>query len=150
MSTIQAKIASLSSTNTKVSAVIDNHNTHRHSSRVSELFRHYKNYDFIYVIDMNIHFLLLFNYYIVVTFAQFWIASCFKKIIDCRFIWHSVITIVFPSENTLHQKVSRTSWKYSYYSSIFRILMLNFCTTILHTQIVLYLFSLLNFRITNI
>ena len=60
------------------------------------------------------------------------ITSCFKKLIDCRFIWHSVIVIVFQGENTLHKKLSQISWKYSYYGSIFRIFMLNFCKTILH------------------
>ena len=63
---------------------------------MSELFWHYKRYDFMYVIDMNTHFLLFFNYYIVVTFAQFWITSSFNKLIDCWFIWHSAI--VFPSD----------------------------------------------------
>ena len=50
---------------------------------MSELFRHYKHYDFMYVIDMNTHFLLLFNYYIVVIYAQFQIISRFNKLIDC-------------------------------------------------------------------
>ena len=66
----------------------------------------------MYVIDMNTHFLLFFNYYIVVTFAQFLIASRFKKIIDFWFICHSVIVIVFQVNNTLHQKVSQIPWKY--------------------------------------
>ena len=46
-------------------------------------------------IDINTHFLLFFHYYIVVTFAQFLITSHFNKLIDFRFIWHSVI--IFPS-----------------------------------------------------
>ena len=140
LSTKHANIASSSSTNRKVSAVIDNHTTHCHSSLVSGLFQHYKHYDFMCVIDMNTHFLLLFNYYIAVTFAQILFASCFKKLIDCWFIWNSVNVIVFQVKNSLHQKVNRISWKISILRFNFRILMLNFCKTILHTQIVLHFF----------
>ena len=69
LSTIQANIDSFSSTNTKVSEVIDNHTTPQHLSRVIELFPHYEHHDFMYFIDMNTHFLLFFKYYIFVTFA---------------------------------------------------------------------------------
>ena len=58
----------------------------------------------MYVIDMNTHFLLFFNYYIVVTFAQISIASCFKKLIDYQFIWHSFIVDVFSSEKHITSK----------------------------------------------
>ena len=68
------------------------------------MFGHYNDYDFMYVIDMNTHFLLFFNYYIVVTFAHFWIAIRFKKPIDWRFIWNSVIVIVFPSEKHIKSR----------------------------------------------
>ena len=34
----------------------------------------------------------------VITFAPILLAGCLKKPIDCWFIWHSVIIIVFPSE----------------------------------------------------
>ena len=50
--------------------------------------------------------------HLVITFAPILFASRFKKIIDCRFIWHSVIIIIFQVKNTLHQKVSRINWKY--------------------------------------
>ena len=46
-------------------------------------------------------FILSFNAgpsHIVITFAPILFASCFKKVIDCRFIWHSVIVILFSSE----------------------------------------------------
>ena len=56
----------------------------------------------MYVIDMNTQLLLFFNYYIIVTFAQFWITSCFNKLIYCRFIWHSVI--IFPGEKHIISK----------------------------------------------
>ena len=111
------------------------------------MFWHYEHYYFVYVNDINTHFLLFYYYYIFVPFSQFWTTSRFKKLIYCPFIWHSVV--IFPSENITYQKVSGISWKYWYYFLIFRILVLKFCNTILHTHILLHLFLLL-FFITDI
>ena len=72
---------------------------------MSELFRHYGNYYFVYVIDISTHVLLLFNYYIFVPFAQFWSTGRFKKLIDCRFIWHSVVIFQVKTHN-----ISKGKW----------------------------------------
>ena len=102
MSKKQTNIAYFSSINNKLSAVIYNHNNHLHSLRVSELFRHYKKCDFMYFIDMNTYFLLLFNYYIFVTYAHFLITYNFNKLNDC---WiHLAQCYRFPSETHIISK----------------------------------------------
>ena len=42
--------------------------------------------------------------HIFITFTPILFAGCFKKLIDYRFIWHSVIVIVFPSEKHITSK----------------------------------------------
>ena len=47
-----------------------------------------------------------------ITFAPILCDGCFKKSIDCWFICHSFIIVIFQVKNTLHQKVSRIYCKY--------------------------------------
>ena len=113
------------------------------SSCVSALFWHYQHYDFVCAIDINTHFLLFFNWYIVVLFVKSWTNSRFMKLIHCQFIWHSVIIFQVKTHN-----ISKGKWDILEILILlfdFRILILNFCSTILHTQNLLDLFSLLIF-----
>ena len=94
----------------------------------------------MYVIDINTHVLLFLNYYIVVPFTQFWNTNRSKKLVDCRFIWHSVF--IFSSEK---HNISKGKWDILEILILlfdFSILMLKFCNTTLHTQISLHLLIL--------
>ena len=63
------------------------------SSCVIAIFRNYKHYGFVYVIDINTHVLLFFLYYFVIPRAQFWTTFHFRVLTNCQCILNSVIIL---------------------------------------------------------
>ena len=99
---MQANVAFLSSANIEVNEIHWYSYYSLPSSYFSAFIWHYRHYNFVYVIDINTHVLLFFNYYIVLPFAQFWITGCSKKLVDYWCIWRSVF--IFQVKNTTNQR----------------------------------------------